>query len=170
MAEIFYNGNSGYSFKINGVIPDVYYNGNKIWPENIPAGAERYKFRIEGTTTNGLITCKYLMCNNVYPDEPYTYKNTYSTDSAYANYMIKGQNGGSYSWGQKSSLWEECTFYFVGPLTSFKYTPMDSKPAGPSTIPDNMTETKITLTNLSTDTVVLTSTFTPSYGITYTLL
>lgn len=166
---IIINGNKPSSIIYNGVEATLYFNGNKIWPENIPAGAERYKFRIEGTT-NGLITCKYLKCNDVYPDEPYTYKDTLGTDPYYADYMIKGQDGGVYSSGPKAYLWFECTFYFVGPLTSFKYTPMDSKPAGPSTIPDNMTETKITLTNLSTDTVVLTSTFTPSYGTTYTLL
>ena len=37
MSGIVYNGNTGYSFKINGVTPDVYYNGTKIWPASAPA-------------------------------------------------------------------------------------------------------------------------------------
>ena len=51
MSGIVYNGNTGYSFKINGVTPDVYYNGVKIWPAGpnynplgLPANTIRVKF------------------------------------------------------------------------------------------------------------------------------
>ena len=44
MAGIIYNGNAGYNFKINGVTPDVYYNGTKIWPTQT-ATFESYMLR-----------------------------------------------------------------------------------------------------------------------------
>lgn len=60
MSGIVYNGNTGYSFKINGVTPDVYYNGIKIWPTGpnynplgLPANTIRVKFKPGFTPTMG---------------------------------------------------------------------------------------------------------------------
>lgn len=163
MSGLVYNGSTAGNIMINGVVPNVYYNGVKIWPNSTPVVSTQYKCRVEGT---GLITCKYLKCNNAFPNEPYTYKDAWSDNSIYANYMIKGEGGGNWVYNYPNS-WFECTFYFAGTLTSFKYTTMDSKPAS-EWLPDNMSETKITLTNLSTNTVVLTRTLTPSFATTYT--
>lgn len=171
MSGIVYNGSTAGNIMINGVVPNVYYNGSKIWPNSTPVVGTQYKFRIEATTNNGLITCKFLQCNIAFPNEPYTYKDKYSVDSGYASHMIKGVDGGAYAWGDPENTWMECTFYVTGTLTNFRYTPMDSKPnpswIDPSYIPDNMTEAKITLTNLTTNTVVLSRTRTYSYDRMY---
>lgn len=60
MSGIVYNGNTGYSFKINGVTPDVYYNGVKIWPTGpnynplgLPANTIRVKFKAGFTPAMG---------------------------------------------------------------------------------------------------------------------
>lgn len=161
---ILLNGNKPSKIIYNGAESSLYFNGSKIWPDDTPVGPQQYKFRIE-STDNGLITCKYLKCNDVFPDEPYNYIDNYGEEPYYAYCMIQGRDGGIFGWGDKKSTWVECTFYFNGTLTTFKYTPMDSKPSG---APNNMGETKITLTNLTTNTVVLTSTFTPLFATTYT--
>ena len=170
MSGIVYNGSTAGNIMINGVVPNVYYNGSKIWPNSEPVADTQYKFRIEPKTW-GLITCKFLHCNGAFPNEPYTFKDAYSVNNSFAGKMIKGVDGGAYAWGDPEMAWMECTFYVTGTLTSFRYTPLDSKPTPgwmrPEQVPNNMIETKITLTNLTTNTVVLTRTFTPSFGEIY---
>lgn len=172
MSGIMYNGSTAGNIMINDVVPNVYYNGAKIWPNSTPVVSTQYKFRIEATTAGtSLITCKFLQCNVAFPDEPYTYKDAGGVNDSLASTMIKGVNGGAWAFGSPENTWMECTFYVTGTLTNFRYTPMDSKPSpswiDPSYIPDNMTETKITLTNLTTNTVVLSRTWTYSYDRMY---
>ena len=65
MAGIVYNGNTGYNFKINGVTPDVYYNGTKIWPTQT-ATLQSYKlsFPISQSLANWGVKLYFRTKNN----------------------------------------------------------------------------------------------------------
>lgn len=123
MSGIVYNGNTGYSFKINGVTPDVYYNGNKIWPaQTVPA---TYSFVISGSNNSIGFSLYDLTVNGTYPATACTWTSKNGTTGQLAANRLKYLSGTDMNAQQPEyAYWSKlnCDFGEIANPTSISFS------------------------------------------------